>query len=94
MTKLTFSRDIRLGEVVTAGSVVMSILGAWYALDGRQAKLEIQQSHQAVAIEAVKSDVREVRGEMREQGRALQIENREITSTVRRIEDKINRARL
>jgi len=85
--RFVFSREIRLGDLITVLGVGVATIAAWQRVDFRLDVIERAQGAQHVTNTELRSEIREVsvtiNKEMKEQGQGL-----------RRIEDKINRARL
>jgi hypothetical protein len=85
--RFQFSPVIRLGDIVTVVGVALATISAWQRNEFRMEVLERKQAEQIVENKDLRASIQsvsiEIRQEMKDQG-----------STIRRIEDKINRARM
>lgn len=82
-----FSREIRLGDLLTMGTIILGAVAWTQHVDLR---LQIIESAQASQVETNK----EMRSNIREVANTMSSELKDQGATIRRIEDKINRARL
>lgn len=82
-----FSREIRLGDLLTIGTIVLAGVAWTQHVDLR---LQIIENAQASQVETNK----DLRSNIREVANTMSSELREQGANLRRIEDKINRARL
>lgn len=83
----SFSREIRLGDLLTIGTIILAGVAWTQHVDLRLQIIETAQASQVETNKELRSNVREV-------ANTMAIEIKEQGATVRRIEDKINRARL
>lgn len=85
--RFQFSPVIRLGDIVTVVGVALATISAWQRNEFRMEVLERARAEQLIENKDLRQSIQsvslEIRHEMKEQG-----------TTIRRIEDKINRARM
>jgi hypothetical protein len=85
--RFSFSKEIRLGDMLTVAGLGLATLAFGQKVDFRIEQLERAQAVQVITNGEMRKDLKEVSekisGELKEQGGAI-----------RRIEDKVNRARL
>lgn len=80
---MKFSSEIRLGEIIAAISILGGGIGVYSSLNADMALIKSAQAAQVSVNREIKEEFKELRTEQKEQGQA-----------VRRMEDKMNRARM
>lgn len=84
--RLTFSREIRLGEVLTVLFVSVAVVASWQRNDSRIGRLEDDRVEQKAVNAELKTTIKETANELRS-------DIREVANTVRRIENRESRVR-
>lgn len=80
---LKYSSEVRLGEIIAAGSFVISALGIAFGWGGEFAGIKAAQAAQAVQGQRLESNIREVKDEVKDTG-----------TRVRSLESRMDRARM
>jgi hypothetical protein len=83
----SFSKEIRLGDLVTLAGILIGFVAWGQKMDLRIDLVEKAQAEQVRTGEKLRADFREAT-------QAIATEVKEQGATIRRVEDKINRARL
>lgn len=82
--KVAFLSQIRLGDLIVAGTVAVGLVAGWTRLDARQSRVE-------EIISEMRSDAKQQRVDVKELGGELRAEIRDVRNSVEQFGRKLER---